>query len=179
MANEIERKFLVRDERWRSLATGTEYRQGYIPSKDGYSVRVRIADNQGFLTIKGPTVGISRLEFEYPIPVEDAQKMLDQLCERPQIEKTRYKIELDGLIWEVDEFAGDNQGLIVAEVELTDENQTIQLPDWIGEEVSEDLRYFNINLAKHPFSQWGGGDKGNSESSAGIRSRGGQAEKLE
>lgn len=154
MANEIERKFKVKGDSWRSLATGTQYRQGYIPTKNLTSVRVRIAGNQGFITIKGPSAGISRAEFEYPIPVEDARKMLDELCERSQIEKTRYKIEFDGLIWEIDEFGGENQGLIIAEVELTDENQTIKLPDWIGEEVSSDPRYFNVNLANHPFSQW-------------------------
>lgn len=154
MANEIERKFLVKGDGWRSLASGTEYRQGYIPTKNGSSVRVRIAGDRGFLTVKGPTKGISRLEFEYPIPVEDARTMLEELCERPQIEKTRYKIELNSLTWEIDEFSGDNQGLIVAEVELTDENQTIQLPEWIDKEVSGDSRYFNINLVKHPFSQW-------------------------
>lgn len=154
MANEIERKFLVKGDGWRSLASGTEYRQGYIPTKNGSSVRVRIAGDRGFLTVKGPTKGISRLEFEYLIPVEDARTMLEELCERPQIEKTRYKIELNGLTWEIDEFSGENQGLIVAEVELTDENQTIQLPEWIDKEVSGDSRYFNINLVKHPFSQW-------------------------
>jgi CYTH domain-containing protein len=110
--------------------------------------------NQGYLTIKGLTEGFSRPEYEYPIPAADAQEMLDKLCESPLIEKTRYKIDLAGLTWEIDEFAGENQGLIVAEVELSDENHIIELPDWIDKEVSGDSRYYNVNLAQHPFSQW-------------------------
>jgi CYTH domain-containing protein len=108
-------------------------------TKKGCTVRVRLVGDRGYLTIKGLSQGISRAEYEYPIPAKDAQEMLDNLCEPPLIEKTRYKIEIAGLIWEVDEFAGENQGLIVAEVELTDENQTIELPDWIDKEVSDDL----------------------------------------
>jgi CYTH domain-containing protein len=110
--------------------------------------------DQGYLTIKGPTVDYSRAEFEYPIPVEDALDMLSSLCQPPLIEKTRYRIELSGLIWEVDEFAGENQGLIIAEVELTDANQAIAFPNWIGAEVSDDPRYYNSNLIKHPFRKW-------------------------
>ena len=154
MPTEIERKFLVKSEEWRTLGTGTIYRQGYIATKKGTTVRVRLAGNQGYITIKGPSKGISRAEYEYSIPAEDAQEMLDNLCEPPLIEKTRYKIEIAGLIWEVDEFSGKNQGLIVAEVELTDANQTIEMPDWIGQEVSDDTRYYNANLAQHPYSEW-------------------------
>lgn len=154
MPTEIERKFLVKSEEWRTLGTGTIYRQGYIATKKGTTVRVRLAGNQGYITIKGASKGISRAEYEYSIPAEDAQEMLDNLCEPPLIEKTRYKIEIAGLIWEVDEFAGKNQGLIVAEVELTDANQTIEIPDWIGQEVSDDARYYNANLAQHPYSEW-------------------------
>ncbi len=154
MPTEIERKFLVKSEEWRTLGTGTIYRQGYIATKKGTTVRVRLAGNQGYITIKGASKGISRSEYEYSIPAEDAQEMLDNLCEPPLIEKTRYKIEIAGLIWEVDEFAGKNQGLIVAEVELTDANQTIEIPDWIGQEVSDDARYYNANLAQHPYSEW-------------------------
>jgi CYTH domain-containing protein len=154
MAIEIERKFLVKGDEWRSLATGTLYRQGYLSTKKGCSVRVRLVGNQGYLTIKGLTEGFSRPEYEYPIPAADAQEMLDKLCESPLIEKTRYKIDLAGLTWEIDEFAGENQGLIVAEVELSDENHIIELPDWIDKEVSGDSRYYNVNLAQHPFSQW-------------------------
>ncbi|HAG80020.1 MAG TPA: adenylate cyclase [Cyanobacteria bacterium UBA12227] len=154
MATEIERKFLVKNDRWRELATGTVYRQGYISTQKGITVRVRLVGNEGYLTIKSLTQGVSRVEYEYAIPAEDAQEMLDKLCDRPLIEKTRYKIELGSLVWEVDEFAGENQGLIIAEVELTDENQIIDLPDWVGEEVSDDPRYYNANLVQHPFSQW-------------------------
>ena len=157
MAIEIERKFLVKSDEWRAQATGLIYRQGYIPTAPtakATSVRVRVVGDRGYLTIKGATAGTSRAEFEYPIPVEDAIEMLETLCDRPFIEKTRYKIPQGELVWEIDEFEGENQGLIVAEVELSDENQTLELPEWIGEEVSHDSRYFNVNLVKHPFSQW-------------------------
>ncbi|MBD2204645.1 CYTH domain-containing protein [Calothrix sp. FACHB-1219] len=154
MAAEIERKFLVKGDSWRKLAEGSRYVQGYISTAKQATVRVRIVGNQGYLTIKGATVQYSRSEFEYPIPVEDAQEMLDTLCDRPLIEKTRYKIPYGNLIWEIDEFEGVNKGLIIAEVELTDEKQQIELPDWIGEEVSDNPKYYNSNLVKHPFSQW-------------------------
>ena len=157
MAIEIERKFLVKGNEWRSLGIGQLYCQGYMVTTSERTVRVRIIDNQGYLTIKGPgTLGGSRLEFEYPIPVEDAKEMLETLCEKPFIEKTRSKISIGELIWEVDEFHGDNQGLILAEVELTTENQSIEIPDWIGQEVTSDYRYFNAYLAKHPYGEWGG-----------------------
>ncbi|WP_414571275.1 CYTH domain-containing protein [Nostoc sp. CCY 9925] len=154
MAKEIERKYLTIGDSWRGLGQGSVYRQGYIPTQDKATVRVRIVGDKAYLTIKGPTVQYSRLEFEYPIPVQDAQEMLETLCQRPFIEKIRYKIESGGLIWEIDEFDGVNKGLILAEVEVSDENQQLELPDWIGEEVSHDSRYFNSNLVKHPFSQW-------------------------
>ncbi len=155
MAVEIERKFLVQGEAWRSLATGTLYRQGYLVLNAGKTVRVRVAGHQGYLTIKGPTLDLARAEFEYAIPLEDAMAMLDTLCEKPLIEKTRYRIPYADLLWEVDEFAGENQGLIVAEVELTSADQAIALPPWVGAEVSQDVRYFNSYLVQHPFSQWG------------------------
>jgi CYTH domain-containing protein len=155
MAKEIERKFLVKGDNWRKIAEGSVYRQGYISTQKEATVRVRIVGNQGYLTIKGPSIKYSRSEFEYPIPVEDAQEMLDKLCDRPLIEKTRYRVEWGGLVWEIDEFEGVNKGLILAEVELSEETQQIELPSWIGEEVSEDPRYFNSNLVKNPFSQWG------------------------
>lgn len=153
MPKEIERKFLVKEDSWRQLAEGSLYRQGYISSQNA-TVRVRIVGNQGYLTIKGPTVNYSRSEFEYLIPLADAQEMLDTLCVRPLIEKTRYKINVGDLVWEVDEFAGSNQGLILAEVELTDESQQIELPNWIGEEVSGNPKYYNSYLVKHPFCEW-------------------------
>lgn len=154
MATEIERKFLVKGDEWRKLGKGTVYRQGYLSTVKERVVRVRTIDDKGYLTIKGITTGATRLEFEYEIPVEDANQMLDELCERPLIEKTRYVVEYGGLTWEIDEFAGENQGLILAEVELSSEDQQIELPDWIGEEVTGDPRYFNSNLIKHPFTRW-------------------------
>lgn len=155
MALEIERKFLVVGDGWRSLATGTAYRQGYLVAEPGRTVRVRVAGEQGYLTIKGPTQNVTRSEYEYPIPVQDALELLQTLCQRPLIEKVRYRIPYGGLLWEVDEFEGDNRGLIVAEVELSDPQQAIELPEWIGADVSDDPRYYNANLAKFPFSQWG------------------------
>jgi adenylate cyclase len=154
MAIEIERKFLVKGDDWRSLAEGVLYRQGYIMSERGRTVRVRVVTNQGYLTIKGSTVGFARAEFEYPIPVDDAMTMLDTLCDRPLIEKKRYRVPYSNEIWEVDEFMGENQGLIIAEVELRHPTQEIALPAWVGAEVSDDPRYFNSYLTKHPFQSW-------------------------
>jgi adenylate cyclase len=154
MAIEIERKFLIQGDGWRNLALGTVYRQGYLATGSDRTVRVRIAGNSAYLTIKSASVGISRAEFEYEIPIADAAQLLDTLCDRPLIEKTRYKIMHQGVLWEVDEFSGENQGLIVAEVELTAPDQALELPDWIGQEVSDDPRYFNSNLVKHPFQRW-------------------------
>jgi len=154
MGREIERKFLVRGDSWRKIAHGSLYRQGYLSTLKEKVVRVRVADDKGFLTIKGITEGFSRLEFEYEIPFKDANTMLDTLCERPLIEKYRYRVEHEGMIWEIDVFLGDNEGLVLAEVELESETQQFALPDWIGEEVSEDPRYYNANLVKNPFRQW-------------------------
>ncbi|MCS6813426.1 MAG: CYTH domain-containing protein [Cyanobacteria bacterium] len=154
MAIEIERKFLVIGDAWRTLGQGTLYRQGYITKGQGRTVRVRIAGDQGYLTIKGAPVGLVRPEFEYAIPLADAETMLATLCDRPLIEKTRYRIDWDGLVWEVDEFLGENQGLIIAEVELTSPTQAITLPSWVGDEVTHDARYYNASLVSHPFSRW-------------------------
>ena len=154
MAKEIERKYLVVGDAWRSGAVGTVFRQGYLSTVKERTVRVRVAGDRGYLTIKGITVGAVRSEFEYEIPRADADQMLDELCELPLIEKTRYEIEAGDLTWEIDEFAGVNEGLVVAEVELEDEAQEIALPDWAGAEVTNDPRYFNSNLIAHPFSEW-------------------------
>ncbi len=154
MGKEIERKFLVKGEEWKAAAKGTVYRQGYLSSAKERVVRVRTIESKGFLTIKGITRGVSRAEFEYEISAEDAAIMLDDMCEKPLIEKKRYKIPFGGLVFEVDEFFGENAGLVVAEVELKDEKQKITLPPWVGEEVSGDPRYFNSNLIKHPYSRW-------------------------
>jgi len=156
MAIEIERKFLVADDSWRGLGQGSHYRQGYLSTEPGRTVRVRVADGKGYLTIKGKTVKASRAEYEYAIPLEEAGAMLDELCERPLIEKTRYRIEYQGLIWEVDEFEGENAGLVIAEVELADADQAVALPAWIGEEVTADPRYYNASLIANPFSNWSG-----------------------
>ncbi len=154
MGIEIERKFLVNHDGWRSQAAGTLYRQGYLLADQGRTVRVRIAGDRAFLTIKGPSIGLSRAEFEYEIPPSDAEEMLRSLCVSPIIEKNRYVLPIADLIWEIDEFMGANAGLIMAEVELQNEQQAIVLPDWIGEEVSGDRRYYNSYLSQHPFSQW-------------------------
>ncbi len=154
MGTEIERKFLLCGESWRNGATGTMYRQGYLNSAKERTVRIRTVGEGAFLTIKGITVGATRAEYEYPIPFDDCNAMLDTLAEKPLIEKKRYKINYGGLIWEIDEFFGDNKGLIVAEVELQSEVQRFDKPEWIGEEVSGDPRYFNSNLIKNPFTKW-------------------------
>jgi adenylate cyclase len=152
MATEIERKFLVTGSAWRT-SDGQRIVQGYLNRDKARTVRVRIAGPQAFLTIKGATVGASRAEFEYPIPLADAEALLG-LCDGPLIDKVRHRVALGGLLWEVDEFLGDNAGLVVAEVELVSEDQAVDLPPWVGDEVTHDHRYFNSNLASHPFSRW-------------------------
>ena len=154
MATEIERKFLVTGDAWRAQAPGTRYRQGYLSTIKERTVRVRTIDDKGFLTIKGVSVGATRSEYEYEIPAADANEMLDDLCEKPIIEKNRYKIPIGDVIWEVDEFFGVNDGLIVAEVELQSEDQSFAKPEWIGKEVTGDPKYFNANLIARPFSIW-------------------------
>ncbi len=154
MAVEIERKFLVKDDGWRGLGVGSHYRQGYLSTEPDRTVRVRMAAGNGYLTIKGKSVNATRAEYEYVIPSQDAAAMLDEMCKRPLIEKTRYRIEHQGLVWEVDEFEGENSGLVIAEVELASEDQVVALPVWVGEEVTGDLRYYNANLITNPFSRW-------------------------
>jgi adenylate cyclase len=154
MATEIERKFLVNTKLWQPLTAGTLYRQGYLSSANDRVVRVRIAGVDGFLTVKGLTTGVSRLEFEYPIPLDDAAMMIDRLCERPLIEKTRHREIFAGRTWEIDVFHGDNDGLIIAEVELVHPEDEVELPAWTGAEVSNDLRYFNNNFAANPYRNW-------------------------
>lgn len=154
MGTEIERKFLVTDDAWRGQGTSTVIRQGYLSTVKERTVRVRVAGDEGTLTIKGITVGASRTEFEYQIPVEDANVMLDELCEQPIIEKTRHVVEFDGTTWEIDEFAGVNDGLIIAEVELDSPDEEFTHPDWLGDEVTDDPRYFNANLIAHPYTEW-------------------------
>ena len=154
MATEIERKFLVGDDRWRATAdAGTPLRQGYLCEVPERTVRVRTAGDRAFLTIKGKTVGASRSEFEYAIPVADAEALLT-LCVPPLIEKTRYRVAHASHIWEIDVFAGANAGLILAEVELRTEAEAVALPDWAGTEVTTDPRYYNVHLRAHPYRTW-------------------------
>ena len=154
MGTEIEKKFLMKDASWKKGAKGTRYRQGYLNSIKERTVRVRTIDDKGFLTVKGITVGAVRSEWEYEIPAKDADELLDRICEKPLIEKNRYKIAHKGLTWEIDEFFGDNEGLVVAEVELDSADQKIDLPAWIGKEVTGDPKYFNSNLVKKPYKKW-------------------------
>jgi adenylate cyclase len=208
MPQEIERKFLLKSDDWRSLATPKLYRQGYIytdatkqvtihrqhdqyqlqiqtpqlqtkldfpsifgpelmdlshrirpdqgelRSTDGLTLRPRIAGDTGLFTLKTRSTGIARAEYEFEIPLAQASQLLDQVCDRPLIEKYRSKIAIGDLTWEIDEFLGENAGLILAEVELTSESQTVAIPDWIGQEVSGIARYFNSYLAQHPFTTW-------------------------
>jgi len=152
MATEIERKFLVIGDAWR-IGNPTLFVQGYLNREAHATVRVRVAGDQAMLTVKGKVQGLSRAEYEYPIPMADARAML-KLCEGPLIEKKRWLWSAGDLIWEIDEFLGENAGLVVAEVELESEDQPIELPDWIGIEVSHDERYFNSNLSRVPFLDW-------------------------
>lgn len=154
MAIEIERKFLLINDDWKHEGQPQYLKQGYICSEPGRVVRVRIAGESAWLTIKGRTDGISRSEWEYPLPLDEAQAMLEQLCSKPLIEKYRYKIARDGVLWEIDEFLGDNAGLVVAEIELSSEQQSFVRPHWLGEEVSQDHRYANASLLRHPYSEW-------------------------
>jgi CYTH domain-containing protein len=156
MGKEIERKYLVVNDHWRRDAgPGTLYVQGYLSVDPERSVRVRIAGSKAALTVKHENTSSIRDEFEYQIPADDADYMLDKICIKPLIEKTRYVIQDGKLKWEIDEFSAENRGLIIAEVELEDDRLEIVKPDWVGEEVTDDPRYFNINLVKHPYSEWG------------------------
>jgi CYTH domain-containing protein len=154
MGVEIERKFLPASDQWRSLAKGIHYCQGYLNRHRERTVRVRTIGERGFLTVKGASRGATRMEFEYEIPVEDARVMLAELCEKPLIEKKRYRIDHAGHTWEVDEFFGENQGLVVAEIELEREDQPFAKPAWIGKEVTGDPRYFNSSLIANPYRNW-------------------------
>ncbi|HOD40208.1 MAG TPA: CYTH domain-containing protein [Candidatus Wallbacteria bacterium] len=154
MGKEIERKFIVSGNGYKQAGEGVICRQGYLSTQKERIVRVRLIGDEGFITIKGLCNGISRPEYEYKIPAADAIEMLDFLCEKPLIEKIRYKINFGGRLWEIDEFAGENSGLIIAEIELRSEGEKFEKPSWAGEEVSNDPRYFNSNLIKTPYSLW-------------------------
>ncbi len=152
MGKEIERKFLVKDMSFKNMANGILCRQGYLGTKP--TVRVRIIGDSAYLTIKGAAMGISRDEYEYQIPLRDADEMLSNLCRKPIIEKYRYIIDYEGFTWEIDEFLGENEGLVVAEIELNDDNQEFIKPDFIGIEVTHDSKYRNSNLVWNPYKNW-------------------------
>ena len=155
MATEIERKFLVHDDSWRKDADGgILYRQGYLSSGGPCAIRVRVAGTRAYLSIKSANSGTSRAEFDYTIPLSDAESILNDLCIRPPIEKTRYLVRCGEHVWEVDVFAAENAGLVVAEIELKHEDERFERPVWLGKEVSEDERYYNAYLAEHPYQHW-------------------------
>ncbi len=154
MPEEIERKYLVSGDAWRELAEPVLIRQGYLCDDPERVVRVRLAGDRAWVTIKGLSQGASRCEYEYEVPAADAREMLDDLCLRPLIEKRRARIPHAGMVWEVDEFMGENAGLTLAEVELASADQQVALPPWIGGEVTGDARYYNANLRKNPYSRW-------------------------
>ncbi len=154
MRKEIERKFKVINNGYKEHSKGELYRQGYLSTHFERVVRVRTAGGKGYLTIKGANTGAIRKEFEYEIPLNEACEMLENLCQKPIIEKYRYKVHYKGFVWEIDEFLGENEGLVLAEIELQHECQSFCIPDWIGEEVTGDIRYYNSNLLKNPYNRW-------------------------
>ncbi len=155
MGTEIERKFLVCDDSWEPQAhRGTIYRQGYLPCQQSASVRVRVAAEKGYLNIKSAAFSVRRKEFEYEIPLHDAEDLLDTLCQKPLIEKIRYLVDFGKHTWEVDVFEGENDGLVLAEVELKSPDEPFELPGWAGEEVSDDPRYYNPYLIERPYKTW-------------------------
>ena len=155
MATEIERKFLLLSDAWRSDVTESiEMKQAYLLGSKKASVRIRISGQSANLNIKSATIGITRKEYEIPLPLADAQEMLTGLCEEPAIEKTRHIVPNGPHRWEIDQFHGVNDGLIVAEIELRDENESFEKPDWLGKEVSDDIRYYNVKLIHHPYNTW-------------------------
>lgn len=155
MGVEIERKFLVVNESWREAASaGMRYRQGYLSTGPSNSVRVRVSGDKAWLTIKSATIGVTRHEYEYEIPAADGHEILDELCVKPLIEKIRFIVQHDGHAWEVDVFEGDNAGLVVAEIELGSADEEFTVPEWAGEDVSSDVRYYNQRLVEHPYSSW-------------------------
>ena len=170
MGIEIERKFLLENDDWKNLVLkSTVFKQGYLVSgnnsndqnlggqnldKSKSSVRVRVEGDSANINIKSMTLSITRQEYEYSIPLDDALKMLDELCEQPLVEKTRHIVEYDNHKWEIDVFSGENEGLVVAEIELNNEAEKFSMPSWVGQEVSEQVKYYNVNLIQNPYSSW-------------------------
>ena len=154
MGLEIERKFLVVNDSWQPAVRCLHIRQGYLAVGPPSSVRVRIQDSIANLNVKRSILDIERDEYEYPIPVRDAEEMLDRLCDGRVVEKMRHHVEYEGMLWEVDVFAGANVGLVVAEIELESEDQEFSIPPWVGEEVSRDARFLNSSLSTNPYGNW-------------------------
>ena len=154
MPREVEHKFLVKDGWRQHVGHGIRYQQGYLSLDPERSVRVRLGGGKAVITMKGKPDGAARDEFEYPIPAEDGRQILDRMCVKPLIEKTRYELSHGRLTWQIDEFGGENRGLVVTEVETDRESRDILKPDWAGDEVTDDSRYSNINLVRQPYSQW-------------------------
>jgi len=155
MATEIERKFLVTSNTWKdSVKRQEEFRQGYLANNESCSVRIRISGDEARLNIKSSTLGLSRSEYDYLIPTVEGDELLQQLCGKPLIEKTRHYVPNDQHIWEVDVFKGDNAGLVVAEIELDAKNEKFEIPAWAGQEVTDDARYYTVSLQQKPFNSW-------------------------
>lgn len=155
MASEIERKFLVAGDDWRRTATGSaRYVQGYLAGGERSSVRIRVDGDHAWLNIKSATLSIERLEYEYAVPLADGEEMLARLCEGALVEKRRWFVPWEGKTWEVDVFEGGNEGLVVAEIELERADEPFSRPPWLGDEVSQDHRYYNVWLARHPYTRW-------------------------
>ncbi len=155
MGIEIERKFLLKNDSWKqAVSSSVVIKQGYLAGSDKASVRIRIEGDKANINIKSMTLAITRQEYEYSIPLDDAEKLLQDLCEQPKIEKTRYIVKHQDHKWEIDVFTGDNKGLVVAEIELQSEDEKFFRPEWVGDEVSDQVKYYNVNLVKYPFSSW-------------------------
>ncbi len=155
MAQEIEHKFLIKNNDWvEHVDKSSEYKQGYLISDDKRSIRVRISNNTAWLNIKSASIGTLRQEYEYEIPLEEGKEILNTLCEKPMIEKIRHFVPYKQHLWEIDVFSGDNEGLVVAEVELSKVGEAFEKPPWLGNEVTDDIRYYNNQLCKNPYKDW-------------------------
>lgn len=155
MATEIERKFLIVNDDWRGQVSEKKIiRQGYFGRTAKASIRIRVSGNSANINIKSATLDVTRKEYEIPVPLADAEEMLEHLCERPLIEKVRHIVPAGDHVWEIDEFSGDNKGLVVAEIELSSADESFSRPKWLGEEVSHDKRYYNVCLVRHPYKDW-------------------------
>jgi adenylate cyclase len=155
MAKEIERKFTVTSDTWRVYVTHQEnFIQGYLANNKSCSIRVRLSGDSATLNIKSAALNVYRDEFDYPIPLPDGKELLTRICQPPFIEKTRYYVQYRDHTWEIDEFKGENKGLVIAEIELKSTDELFDRPDWVGKEVSDDYRYYNVMLLEHPFKNW-------------------------